>query len=83
MANFVNWYNTEHRHSAIGYVTPAQRRSGQYKEIISTRNKTMEQAINLHPERWGKKVRIWDATEEIFLNPSKETKERLNQESVA
>jgi len=83
MADFVNWYNTEHRHSAIGYVTPAQRKSGEHKEILKTRNKTMEQARQLHPERWGKRVRIWNATEEIFLNPNAETKERLNQKSAA
>jgi putative transposase len=83
MAEFVNWYNTEHRHSAIGFVTPNQRRSGEYKEIIKARNKTMEQARLLNPERWGKKIRIWDATEEIFLNPNEDTKERLNQKKVA
>jgi len=83
MANFVNWYNTEHRHSAIGYVTPAQRRNGDYKKIIDTRNRTMEQARLLHPERWGAKTRIWNANEEIYLNPDSETKERLNQKRVA
>lgn len=83
MAEFVNWYNTEHRHSAIGFVTPTQRRSGEYKEIINTRNKTMEQARILHPERWGKKSRIWKATEEIFLNPNADTRERLNQKKIA
>jgi len=83
MAEFVNWYNTEHRHSAIGFVTPTQRRSGEYKEIIKARNKTMDQARLLNPERWGKKVRIWNATEVIFLNPNEETKERLNQKKVA
>ena len=83
MANFVNWYNMDHRHSAIGYVTPAQRRSGEYKKIINTRNETMEQARKLHPERWGTKFRVWNATEEIFLNPNAETKDRLNQKSVA
>lgn len=83
MADFVNWYNTEHRHSAIGFVTPAERRNGDYKEIISKRNKTMEQARMLHPERWGKKIRIWNSTEEIFLNPSSETKERLNNLKIA
>lgn len=83
MADFVNWYNTEHRHSAIGLVTPAQRRSGEYKKIISIRNKTMEQAKLLNPERWGKKVRVWFATEEIFLNPNEDTRERLNQKKIA
>jgi len=83
MADFVNWYNTKHRHSAVGYVTPAQRRSGEYKKIISDRNKTIEKARMLHPERWGKKIRIWNATEEIFLNPNEDTKERLNQKNAA
>lgn len=83
MADFVNWYNTEHRHSAVGYVTPAQRRSGNYKEIISARNKTMEHARLLNPERWGKTIRVWNTTEEIFLNPNEETKERLNQKKAA
>lgn len=83
MADFVNWYNTKHRHSTIGFVTPAQRRSGEYKEIISTRNKTMEQARLLNPERWGKKIRVWEATEEIFLNPNADTREKLSQKKIA
>jgi hypothetical protein len=28
MARFVDWYNGEHRHSAIRYVTPDERHSG-------------------------------------------------------
>lgn len=83
MANFVDWYNTKHRHSMIGYVTPDQRRNGEYRQIINTRNKTMEQARTLHPERWGKRIRIWKANEEIYLNPSNETKERLVQAKAA
>jgi len=83
MADFVNWYNTEHRHSAIGYVTPAQRKSGEYKEIFERRNTTMEYARLAHPERWGNRIRVWKANEEIYLNPSDETKERLNQKSAA
>ena len=83
MADFVNWYNTKHRHSAIGYVTPVQRRSGEYKEIFKVRNLTMEHARRMHPERWGNRTRIWKANEEIYLNPSDETKERLSQMSAA
>ncbi len=29
LAEFVHWYNTEHLHSTIGYVTPEQMRTGQ------------------------------------------------------
>ena len=77
MANFVNWYNTEHRHSAIGYVTPQQRRSGVYKEIFEKRNDTLAAARKRNPERWGKKQRVWGCDEQVYLNPGKETKERL------
>jgi len=77
MANFVNWYNTEHKHSAIGYVTPQQRRSGVYKEIFDKRNDTLAAARKRNPERWGKKQRVWGCDEQVYLNPGKETKEKL------
>ncbi|HNX25637.1 MAG TPA: IS3 family transposase [Spirochaetota bacterium] len=83
MSDFVNWYNIEHRHSAIGYVTPAQRKSGDYKDIFKIRNSTMEDARLIHPERWGNRIRIWKANEEIYLNPSNETKEKLKQKNAA
>lgn len=83
MADFVNWYNAEHRHSAIGFVTPTQRRSGEYIEILKRRNSTMEDARLARPERWGNRIRIWKVNDEIYLNPSNETKEILNQKSAA
>ena len=43
----------------------------------------MERARLLQPERWGNRIRIWKANEEIYLNPSDETKERLNQKKAA
>jgi transposase InsO family protein len=77
MANFVNWYNTEHRHSAIGYVTPEQRRSGAYKEIFEKRNDSLALAMEKNPERWGKKKRVWGCDDKVYLNLGKETKEKL------
>jgi len=77
MANFVNWYNTEHRHSAIGYVTPGERRSGAYKEIFEKRNETLAAAKEKNPERWGKKQRVWGCEETVYLNQGKETKKSL------
>ena len=47
------WYNTEHLHSSIGYVTPNEMRSGKAYEILNKRNEVMEAAKIQHPERWG------------------------------
>lgn len=72
MADFVNWYNTEHRHSAIGYVTPAQRGSGVDLEMYDRRNRSVEAARSQHPERWVNGVRQWKRKDVIVLNPKKE-----------
>lgn len=41
---FVEWYNNEHRHSGIGYVTPMQRRTGEDVRILEKRRETYEAA---------------------------------------
>jgi transposase InsO family protein len=82
MANFVNWYNTEHRHSSLGYVTPQQRRRGDYKEIFEKRNETLARAKERNPERWVRKQKVWGCDDAVFLNPSKETKENLMKKSA-
>lgn len=40
-ASFVAWYNNEHLHSALGYVTPNQRRNGEALIIYQKRNQTL------------------------------------------
>lgn len=71
MADFVNWYNTEHRHSAIGYVTPAHRGSGRDLEIYERRNCVLEAARSRHPERWVSGIRKWERRDVIVLNQEK------------
>lgn len=59
-ADFVNWYNNEHLHSALGYVTPAQRRSGTADLIYAIRNQTLVEAQAKNPLRWrNKKTRSY------------------------
>lgn len=53
-AAFVNWYNTEHRHSSIGYVTPQQRHAGTDMQLFEKRNATMSQAHARNPLRWSR-----------------------------
>ena len=56
---FVRWYNHEHRHSAIRFVTPHERHSGQEREILQRRHALYQQARRGHPERWSGETRNW------------------------
>ena len=69
MAQFVSWYNGEHRHSAIGYVTPDERHSGRDQEILAKRHELYRQARSLNPERWTRSTRNWAPVREVILNP--------------
>jgi transposase InsO family protein len=83
MADFVAWYNTEHRHSGIGYITPQQRHSGQVKKIMRFRNEVMEEARIIHPERFSGKPVRWSEHPVVYLNPSVETRHIIKQRKSA
>jgi len=69
---FVQWYNLEHHHSALKFVTPAQRHNGEEEGILEQRRQVYELARKQHPERWSGNTRNWDANGEVWLNPPKE-----------
>lgn len=66
---FVCWYNYEHRHSAIGFVTPDQRHHGRDLGILSERRRVYEAARRHQPARWSRHTRRWDAPAAVPLNP--------------
>jgi len=72
--SFVSWYNTEHLHSAIRYVTPAQRHAGEDEAILDHRRKVYEKAKREHPERWSGPIRNWEPIKEVYLNPEEPCK---------
>jgi putative transposase len=65
---FVRWYNHEHLHSAIRFVTPADRHEGREQEVLRQRERVYEAARGRNPERWTRKTRCWDPVEEVVLN---------------
>ena len=69
---FVDWYNFEHLHSAIQFVTPAQRHTGEDIEILAKRKRVYEQAKLEKPERWSGEIRNWKPVAEVYLNPEKQ-----------
>jgi len=60
MIEFVQWYNHQHRHSGIQFVTPAQRHAGLDKMILAKRHETYQKAKQQYPERWSGKTRNWN-----------------------
>ncbi len=74
MVKFEHWYNHEHHHSSIRYVTPHQRHTGQDIEILHKRKALFEQAKHARPERWSGKTRNWDYIDQVVLNPGKPIK---------
>lgn len=65
---FVQWYNFEHRHSRIKYVTPMQRHTGGDIEILKKRKKTYIEAKKRNSERWTIDIRDWDREKYVYLN---------------
>ena len=71
-ASFVNWYNNDHRHSGICYVSPAQRHAGQDHEILAKRRDLYERAREAMPQRWSGATRNWTAMGPVTLNPERD-----------
>jgi len=71
VAGFVQWYNYEHRHSGIKFITPGQRHAGEDIDILIKRKAVYEEARSRHPNRWSGGTRNWDRIEVVHLNPEK------------
>lgn len=72
VSRFTSWYNAEHRHSGIKYVTPDERHRGIDVKILAARISVYRLAHQQHPERWSKQLRYWNHITEVYLNPEKE-----------
>ena len=69
VARFVAWYNPEHMHSAISFVTPEDRHCGRDMLLLERRRLVYERARGKHPERWSNATRDWRHVETVALNP--------------
>ena len=71
--DFVHWYNFEHRHSGIRYVTPAQRRAGEDLAILKASHQTYILARERNPARWLGRTRDWSPIGAVTLNPERDS----------
>jgi putative transposase len=72
-AGFVRWYNHDHRHSGIRYVSPAQRHAGEDRAILDARHELYERARALNPARWCGRTRDWSHIGTVTLNPERDS----------
>ena len=71
-ADFINWYNKNHMHSGLQYVTPYQKRNGEHHVIFAYRNKIISEAKQKDPERWGnRETRTYRVHATEVLNPAR------------
>ena len=72
-AEFVYWYNVEHRHSSIRYVSPQQRHAGDDQAILAARHALYAQARQRNPARWPGNTRDWSHIGVVTLNPERDS----------
>jgi putative transposase len=71
-ADFVHWYNVDHRHSGIQYVSPSQRHEGEDQAILAARHALYLQARAKNPARWSGDTRNWSPVGAVTLNPERD-----------
>ena len=67
----MDWYNEEHLHSSIKFVTPGQRHRAEDRQILADRKEVYLKAKLKNPNRWSGDIRNWDRVNEVYLNPEK------------
>jgi len=78
---FVDWYNNQHLHSELKFLTPAQRHNGQDAAILASRHNTYLRAKQKNPLRWsGRQSKNWGLPDKVTLNPDR--KNKLSVENI-
>jgi transposase InsO family protein len=75
---FVKWYNEEHLHSAIRYVTPSQRHNGEDTDILTNRQRAYQKMKQRRKERWSGSTRNWEPITKVWLDCPKDAEANVS-----
>lgn len=78
VATFVAWYNDDHQHSGIRFVTPSERHDGREVAILDHRHRVYLAARERNPSRWARHTRDWNPIPVVRLNPEHGAAGRTN-----
>ena len=65
----LTWYNTEHQHSGIAFLTPEDVHYGRAAEILAQRQRVLDEAYARHPERFPRPPRVAALPAAVHINP--------------
>ncbi len=83
MLGFTRWYNHEHKHRNLKFVSPAERHQGKDTAIFAHRTAVYTQARLSHPERWSKNIRNWSLPTEVWINrPAEDAGQSTRREAA-
>jgi putative transposase len=78
---FFDWYNHEHHHSGIGWLTPAMLHSAQAERVVQERQQVLQAAYLAHPERFVKGLPSPPAVPtEVWINPPLSTHQSTQED---
>lgn len=70
---FITWYNTEHRHSSLSYLTPADVHYGRAATILEQREAVLRKAFESHSKRFkGQMPKAGSLPGATWINPPKQ-----------
>ena len=68
--SFFVWYNTRHRHSGLGLLTPEAVHHGRAEKLQSARQRVLDEACTRHPERFvNGSPQAPKIPAEVWINP--------------
>ena len=67
---FFPWYNTQHHHSGLGFLTPEVVHHGEAERLIAIRRAALQQAFALNPHRFkGRQPAPPQLPAAVYINP--------------
>ena len=67
---FFDWYNNDHQHSGIAYLTPATVHYGRAADVIASRQHVLDASYAAHPERFVNRApRALLLPRAVWINP--------------
>jgi len=73
LADYVPWYNTNHRHSGIALFSPQQVHDGTWRHVHRIRDRALQRYHRKHPERFHARPTTPAPADTVGINIPKET----------